>query len=251
MRIKTKGGEPVRRSLGLIGRIKIGEKGVSQSGKEYPQSLDYFRFDAPEMYARIAREKYGDKPTELPIVFYTDGDEGLSHFYELRDNAGKLIAYGDGQRYYVSSKDGMVLVAGEEVKRVVGPLKKQYTTDKYFPEWKEVLRMRFMLKDFPALGYWEFRSHGAGTSIPKLIGPYDLVQEHRGSVIGVDFQLQVVKHVGNTAGQARSYPLVSLYCSLNNGADTGLLTVGEQGMAKSLGIGQGDRGSLPPAEEGE
>lgn len=250
MRIKTKGGEPVRRSLGLIGRVKIGDKAVTEKGKEYPVSLNHFRFDAPEMYARIAREKYGDKPNELPIVFYTDDQDSLSHFYELRDASGKLIAYGDGERYYVASKDGMVLVAGEEVKRVVGPLKKQYTTDKYSPEWREVLRMRFMLKDYPALGYWEFRSHGAGTSIPKLIGPYDLVQEHRGSVIGVDFMLRVEKHTGNTAGQTRSYPVVQLYCTLY-GTSNRLLEFGSEGMGEPIAIGEGNRGALPPVEEGE
>lgn len=250
MRIKQKGGEPVRRSLGLIGRIKIGDKAVTDKGKEYPMSLDYFRFDAPEMYARIAREKYGDKPSELPIIFYTDDDDGLSHFYELRDASGKLIAYGDGERYYVSSKDGMVLVAGDDVKRVVGPLKKQYTTDRHTPEWKEVLRMRFMLKDFPALGYWEFRSHGAGTSIPKLIGPYDLVQEHRGSVIGVDFQLQVIKHTGNTAGQTRSYPIVSLYCNIQN-ENTRLLEIGQQRVAELVPTIEGHGGILPDATEGQ
>lgn len=72
-------GDKIR--LPRIGIIRLGEKRISQSGKEYPAAIDYFRLtDAPNV-AKV----YGDKPKELDIMFPT---EKVDLFFEQ-----KLKAY--------------------------------------------------------------------------------------------------------------------------------------------------------------
>jgi hypothetical protein len=227
MRIKNTEARVLRRSLPLAGRIKIGEKRQSQSGAEYPTSTDYFVIDADEVKAMRVKALYGEKPISIPIQFYSDEEEqSLSHFYELRDKAGKMIAVGDGESYRVIQPDGTWLEASspETINTHVKPLVKTYTTDRHKPQWKEVCRIRFLIPGTQIIGYWEFVSSGKETTIPKLLGTYDLVMQVRGSVVGVTFTLDVEKHISNTSGQAKSYPIVTLNCDMANQQQNDMLS---------------------------
>lgn len=227
MRIKSTELKSVKRSLPLAGRIKIGEKRQTESGKEYPTSTDYFVIDADEIKAMRVKELYGEKPTSIPIQFYSDDeDQSLSHYYELRDNSGKLISVGDGEAYRVVQDDGTWLEVStvETINIHVRPLIKKYATDKFTPKWKEVCRIRFLIPDTQIIGYWEFVSSGKETTIPKLLGTYDLILRLRGSVVGVTFTLDVEKHKSNTSGQSKSYPIVTLNCDMANQREGSLLS---------------------------
>ena len=53
-----------RNRLPRLGKIRLGEKKVSKSGKEYPAALDHFSLaDVPEV-----QEIYGEKATEISPV---------------------------------------------------------------------------------------------------------------------------------------------------------------------------------------
>lgn len=212
----------------MAGRIKAGEKRTNPSGVEYPASLDHFVMVAQNHeYVRIFRELYGDKPVEIPIVFYADGPETLAHYYELRDRGGKVFALSNGKEFKVSSENGMKEMSREQAEPICKQWAKDNTTDRFRPEWREVCRLRFLLPATRIIGYFEFKTYGKGTSIPKLIGPYDLIMEQLGTVKNVPFSLRVTKHTSNQSGAAKSYPIVELICNLNEGVDSKLVGPGQ------------------------
>lgn len=60
-----------RNRLPRLGKIRLGEKKVSKSGKEYPAALDHFSLaDVPEV-----QEIYGEKATEISPVLLPHDDE--------------------------------------------------------------------------------------------------------------------------------------------------------------------------------
>ena len=197
--------------LGTVGHIRIGEKAKNANGKEYPVSLDYFKPDAPEQYMQFFRAAYGDNPRKLTITFLSnDLSEVCRQFYELRDGSGARIAYGDGQTFYVATKQG----DGTVKDVVTSPA----DTDKWMNEqekqagkpWRERLVLRFALPQIPVLGLWEFSTHGGGSTIPNIVGTVDTMLEVAGRIAGIPFDLIVEKVKSDKAGSKSVYPVVSL-----------------------------------------
>lgn len=202
-------------SLGILGKVKIGDKAKNQNGKEYPVSLDYFRFTSnEEMRIKRMAEMFGEKPTKLPITFHADdANVCCVQRYEIRDSGGKLVAYGDGVNFWESHKDGfiqkptMTVQQGEAyMKQVAGNTK---------AEWQETLTLRFMVLQYPELGLWEFSTKGKDTSIGQIISAFDTVMERAGRVKGIPFWLTVEKHKSNRANANRQYPVANLVCDLS------------------------------------
>lgn len=92
------------RRLPRIGKLRLGTKVMSKSGKEIPRELDYFLLPEPgpddptsvhEAFARF-REIYGEKPRELDIVIPSDD---ISVFFPQRYKcygSSGLRCVGDG-----------------------------------------------------------------------------------------------------------------------------------------------------------
>lgn len=197
--------------LSIAGRIKIGEKAKSASGKDYPTSIDFFRVDASEPYARLVRERYGERPTVLQIVFYTEDEaEVLKNFYELRDPAtGKKIASGDGERFeLVRLKEGQVTTTMEEP---ASPLQwMEELAKRTGGKWKERLRMRFLLLGVQIFGAWEFNTGAEESTIPGILEAVDSMRALCGRISGIPFDLVIKKVKSDKAGPARTFPVVSL-----------------------------------------
>lgn len=198
-------------SLGVVGRIKIGETVTGQNGKNRPVSLDYFRADAPEQYARFFRDAYGEKPNKITVVFLSnDMAEVCRNFYELRDASGGRMAYGDGVTFYVATKQ-----ADGTVKDIVTtPAAPQKWMDevesKSGGKWRERLILRFAIPKIPVLGVWEFSTHGSGSTIPNLVGTIDTMLEMAGRIAGIPFDLIVEKVKSDKAGSKSVYPVVKI-----------------------------------------
>ncbi len=74
------------------GKIRLGEKKVSEKGKEYPSSLDYFA--VPEEVAEV----YPDKPRKLDIMFPMENrDDFFPQWYKRYGSSKGLICKGDGK----------------------------------------------------------------------------------------------------------------------------------------------------------
>ncbi len=215
MRIKKKGTP----KLGIIGKIKVGEM-VQKGNTSYPTSLDHFRATSNvNQYVEIFNRMH-PKKNIIPVVFGTNDDEfNTNHRYEIRDSKGNLYAYGDGEDYYVSIKEGFKKFESDFILSKYGSLQvfldktEQFlTTGRVKAQWKEVLTLRFVIPNMPILGAWELRTMAAKSSIEQILGNYDLAKNINGGAIkGVPFFLRVQKVKSNRVlERQRIYPVISL-----------------------------------------
>ncbi|WP_080056829.1 recombination directionality factor [Spirosoma aerolatum] len=202
-----------KRTLPEVGRISIGEKGYTADNRAFPKSTDYFvvrsRFD------QKVTAQYGDKPTELPVFFYSDDfNEVCTERLEIRDKAGALYAYGDGETFYVYSKGAYLPVTIDKrpdlIESCENYLKQQAGSQAKYIKWAHVLTMRFCIKNVPVLGYWQFSTKGVDTSIPNLRDRFDGSMQAFGSVRFLPFSLTIKKVKSNKPGVTDSYPVVDL-----------------------------------------
>lgn len=203
-------------SLGTVGHIRIGEKAVSQNGKEYPTSLDYFKPDAPEQYVQFFRAAYGERPAKITITFLSnDVHDVCRQFYELRDGSGGRIAYGDGVTFYVATKQGDgsvkdVVTVPPDVDKWMKAM--ETTAGK---SWKERLVLKFAIPQIPVLGLWEFSTHGNASTIPNIIGTIDTVFDMAGRLAGIPFDLIIDKVKSDKAQSKSVYPVVTMVCNIS------------------------------------
>lgn len=81
-----------RRRLPRLGKIRLGFKKVTKSGKEYPAEADYF-ICPPEV-----QKTYGEKPKELDIVFPVEDPEVFfPQSYKAYGIDQRLKCKGDGE----------------------------------------------------------------------------------------------------------------------------------------------------------
>lgn len=219
--------------LGRLGLIKVGDKAPNG----FPTSIDYFRFTSPvtERVDQI-RKVYGDKPKLIRVTFHSDEPgEVCSQMMELRDNAGRLIAYGDGVTFYRSTEKGMVKDDAREAKwqsRYMDGLVSKYSIaasgskKAFIPAWTETLIVKMVVLGCTELGFWEFRTKAKETTIPQIIGTFDTCLNSWGRVSMVPFNLTVEKHKSNGAEVSRHYPVVNLIPDISVEAAERLLDVG-------------------------
>lgn len=211
MRIQRRINEDVTRpaSLGVVGRIKIGETVDGSNGKR-PVSLDYFKAYAPEQYARFFREYYSERPNKITVVFLSnDMNEVCKNFYELRDGSGGRVAHGDGKCFFVTTQSSGVI---KEILEV--PDNPQAWMDeiekKHKSKWRERLVLRFAIPAIPILGVWEFSTHGSDSTIPNIVGTIDTMLEMAGRIAGIPFDLILEKVKSDKAGSKSVYPVVKI-----------------------------------------
>jgi len=197
---------PAKRALPEAGRISIGDKGKTKEGKEYPRSTDYFVIRGSNALALQAI--YGDKPTSLPIFFYSDDFEDVcSERLEIRDSAGRLFGYGDGETFHIyNPKTGEYVT----VKTTERPDIMEATKAFLKQDWAAVLTVRFAIRGVPVLGYWQFSTRAIKTSIPNLRDRFDECLAAFGTVRFFPFMLNVKKVKSNKPGDSKQYPVVDI-----------------------------------------
>lgn len=202
-----------KRTLPEVGRISIGEKGYTADNRAFPKSTDYFVVRSK--FEHKVTSKYGDKPTELPIFFYSDDfNEVCTERLEIRDKTGALYAYGDGETFFVFQNGAYKQVNQTDRPNLMEAceqyLKQQAGSMAKYVKWAHVLTMRFCIKDIPALGYWQFSTKGVATSIPNLRDRFDGIMQAFGSVRFLPFSLTIKKVKSNKPGVTDVYPVVDL-----------------------------------------
>lgn len=201
-RIAIRRPESAQSRLPLLGRIKIGVKAKNASGKEYPQSIDYFRADGK--YADLFHKVYGAKPNRVTIAFFSPNPADVcSESYVIRDTAGRLLAEGDGVTWRAWS------AAAKEYKWGQATLEKM---QEQYGEAKASLTLRFILPGIPTVwGIWSLTTKGAVSSIPALRSAFDNVVEYTGGLVTkVPFDLSVEKVKSNKPGESSVFPVLSL-----------------------------------------
>lgn len=202
--------EPTGAKLPLLGKIKIGDKAINKNGKEYPISLDHFR--ATGKYESFFLDAYGDKPNKIQIIFISDNFKDVcDEHYEIRDNAGRLTAEGDGENW--KAYNPITDKYEYNVKATVEELEKKFKA-----EAKINLTIRFILPKIPGVfGQWSFNTKGHLSSIPQIRDTFDQVQTMAGSIINIPFDLVVEKVKSQKPGSSNAFPVVSLIPNISQG----------------------------------
>lgn len=205
-----------RKALTECGRVAIGEKRQNNGGFEYPVSTDYFVIKGG--FESLVYAKYGPQPKELPIFFYSDDfKEVCNERLELRDNTGRLWGEGDGENFMIWSPkvQDHVPCTTEQRPDLMDAMVDLVTKDlskelaKYI-EWKQVLTIRFIIKDIPVLGYWQFSTKAVKTTIPNLRDKFDECLSMFKTVRFFPFKMTIKKVKSNKPGDMRQYPVVDI-----------------------------------------
>ena len=212
---RIKKDEPTGARLPILGYIRIGEKALNKNGKEYPTSLDYFKATGskglPGKYDKYFSDAYGEKPNKIQIMFISDNFKDVcDEHYEVRDNAGRLYAEGDGQNWkcFNQEKDLYEYGIKAELQEIENKYKAVATTS---------LTLRFILLKVPGVfGQWQFTTKGKASSIPAIRDTFDQVQQMAGTVVNIPFDLIVEKVSSQKPGSKSTFSVVSLIPNLSS-----------------------------------
>lgn len=190
----------------VIGHIACGEK----TEKGYPRALDHFVCNGGK-YKPLFDKVYGNNSSTIHIVFPSD-DASLvcNEFYELRDNAGKTIADGDGETFRVWSEKTKTYtkLTTEQYPDLMNMIKSRYPNS---GDWKVTLKLVFSILEIRGvMGFWSFTTKGSASTIPQVRDTFDAMLEQNGFVKGVLFDLNVKIHKSNKPNDSSRYPVVSL-----------------------------------------
>lgn len=199
--------------LPRVGLIKVGYKEKAANGKEYPKSVDYFI--PTGKYAGLFTKAYGEKPQTIQIVFaYDEPEKSCREEYQYRDDAGKLVAYGDGETFFVwngkqycqySTKDYPNLMAGVAEKH---PNRAVLNGG---DGWIVTLTVTFIIPLVRGVGgVWQFTTNGTASTIPNIRDTFDAILQEKGFVKGIIFDMNVQFAVSQKPGVRSRYPVVTI-----------------------------------------
>lgn len=229
-RIKRADSELNKRSLPIIGKIKIGEKKEGANGKEYPVSLDYFKPSGN--YENLFWGAYGEKPNKIEIVFISENiEEVCNERFECWDSKGRKTAHGDGEEFYLfnpSSKEyDLKMSKAEAIEKTKGDGQK----------WSVILTLRFLIPQIRGvMGQWELNTKGAKSSINNLRDTFDSVRNKAGRISGIPFDLLVKKHTSKKPGATSVYPVIDLVPNLSQESLLMLQQFSNQTALDSIGV---------------
>lgn len=193
-----------------IGRLHIGKKQISQSGKEYPVSVDYFIPSGK--YAGMFTAALGEKPQTIQVIFPDDDPSKVcNERYEYRDDKGALVARGDGRIFEVWDGKKYAPYSVEQYPDIMEQIAKNNPTKRGAENWDVVLTLRFIVPAVRGIiGVWQFATKGKASSVKNIRESFDGVQLMRGTVTQTVFDLSVQFAKSNKPGVSSKYPVVSL-----------------------------------------
>lgn len=198
-----------------IGRLKIGKRMTGQNGKEYPTSVDYFI--PAGKYAPLFLRACGEKPSTIQVIFPSDDPARVcNERYEYRDNAGALVARGDGRVFEVWDGKKYGIYPVDKYPDIMERIAATTPTKRGLDNWDIVLTLRFIVPAVRGVvGVWQFSTKGRASSIRNIRESFDGVQMLRGTVTNSVFDLSVKFHKSNKPGSQSRYPVVELVCNDN------------------------------------
>lgn len=193
-----------------IGRLHIGKKQAGQNGREYPVSVDYFIPSGK--YAALFTQALGEKPGTIQIVFPSDdASKVCNERFEYRDNAGALVARGDGRTFEIWNGKNYAPYSVEEYPNIMDQIAQKNPTKRGNDNWDIVLTLRFIVPAVRGIvGVWQFSTKGKASSVKNIRESFDGVQMLRGTVCQTVFDLSVQFAKSNKPNTNSRYPVVSL-----------------------------------------
>ena len=199
-----------------IGRLHIGKKQMSQSGSEYPVSVDYFIPSGK--YAGMFTAALGEKPQTIQVIFPDDDPSKVcNERYEYRDDKGALVARGDGRIFEVWDGKKYAPYSVEQYPDIMQQVTAQNpkkTLREDYDGWDILLTLRFIVPSVRGVvGVWTISTKGGQSSIKNVRNSFDAVQMMRGTVTTSVFDLSVHFHKSNKPNQNSRYPVLELVCN--------------------------------------
>lgn len=199
-------------SLPRVGSLKIGFK-EQKNGKEYPKSVDYFIPSGK--YAALFTQAYGDRPQSIQIVFCSnDPAKVCNERYEYRDDAGKLVAYGDGETFQVWDGEKYREYSVSQYPDLMAGVAKKHPNKAVrsgHDGWRITLTITFVIPMVQGVaGVWQFVTKGTASTIPNIRDTFDSMLAQHGYVSGIIFDLNVQFATSNKPNDKSRYPVVSL-----------------------------------------
>lgn len=209
-RIRRPEGENNRLILPRIGSLKIGYKDEKTG---FPKSVDYFI--PVGKYAGLFTKAYGEKPNTVQIVFPDDDPAKVcNERYEYRDDEGRLIAYGDGEKFQCWDGKAYTELTIEQYPRLMAQIAEKYPNRQYKQDgngWRVILTLLFIVPAVRGVaGLWQFNTKGSASTIPQIRAVFDGMLQKRGFCKGIVFDLSVEFSKSQQPDDARRYPVVSL-----------------------------------------
>jgi len=246
--------------LPRLGKIRLGEKRQSKSGKEYPAALDHFNFkDAPEV-----EKVYGKNCRELEIMFPVD-DPGIFFPQELKAyrTSGLFCRSNDGQtatRVRVGLSDGKGRIPkgreldpdGEAYLKRTGEavdvgsmfdLPCPYHECSFFQNkfCKGVGRLLFMLPKVPRFGCYEITT-SSWNSMVSVNNYVKAIQGAAGRVSLIPLKLKLVPQKASVDGKAKTIHVLEI---VYEGATQTLLAMAKHRPTRALAVDREDPKEVP------
>jgi hypothetical protein len=166
-----------RRRLPRLGKIRLGEKGISQSGAEYPKKLDYFA--CPDEVQAV----HGEQPRELEIMFPVDSSDVIFPQFLKRYGKSKgLICKGDGENAVATDES-----TGEMTEIACDPDECEHYGKRHC---RRVASLQFMLPRVPGFGVYQIDTTSYN-SIVNLNSCFDMIRGLCGQISGIPLVLKL------------------------------------------------------------
>ncbi len=177
--------------LDRVGKIRLGIKGKTKSGKSYPMKVDYFV--CPDSVKAV----YGEKPKRLEIEFFSNDLEIAIPHYLKRYANGQLLCKGDGETALELDQ------TTKEYKKIkcLGRECPYYVAKKC----KYVMNIRFLIPAVTRSGFFQIDT-SSFNSIVNLNSTLSVYKE----LIGRKFRLEVVSETKNVNGENIKLPILHL-----------------------------------------
>lgn len=201
--------EKSRLILPRVGQIKIGMKNANG----YPQSVDYFI--PTGKYAGLFTQAYGEKPQTIQIVFaYDEPEKSCREEYQYRDDAGKLVAYGDGETFFVWNGKQYCQYSTKDYPNLMSGVAEKHPNRAVLnggDGWIVTLTVTFIIPLVRGVGgVWQFTTKGTASTIPNIRDTFDAILAEKQFVKGIIFDMNVQFVVSQKPGDRSRYPVVTI-----------------------------------------
>lgn len=208
----------------VIGKIQVGEK---KANANFPNSLDYFVANSP--YESAFKAAYGDKPTQIEIMFTKDErniDEVLqltfngkpAIIFETRAANFLAVASKQNARYFLTPKGIIAAITEKFMFCWVGETWQQFAIPNIagWPELvcKHSLILRFRIPKITLIdGLWEYRTGAVSSREPIKATLLEAQEQYWEWIDRIPFDMNVRISHGNAMD--KKYPVVNIVMNLN------------------------------------
>lgn len=213
-----------RRRLPRAGKIRLGEKRVSQkSGNPYPAAVDYFVW--PEEYREALNGLFGEKAREMDVMFPTDDLEQICPQYLKRYGTSGLLCRGDGVMAECVNQE-----TGEWVEVECNPEECPHFNppDPAKKSCRQVMNLRFIIPQLISEGVWQLDTSSYNSIIAVNSG-VEYIQGLVGRVSMIPLRLRVIPREVQPEGKKK----IVYVLDLKLGSQLGLREL--QALAQSEG----------------